>query len=312
MADSDGKFRLVTRSDFDGIVCAALFKELDSIDQIKFVHPKDVQDGRVLLGQNDITANLPYDRRVQRAFDHHISETLRLGRPPANYINEPDSPSAARVVYNYYGGDSAFPNIDPELMAAVDRADSAQFSMDDVINPTGWALLNFVMDSRTGLGRFKSFRISNYQLMLHLVDCFRSLPVEKILELPDIQERIEFYNSQKEMFVEQIRRCATVHKNLVVLDFREEETIYTGNRFMVYALFPETNISIGVLWGLRRSNTVFAIGKSIFSRTSRTNIGKLALEYGGGGHEAAGTCQVGNDDSEWVLKELVTQINADG
>ena len=263
MADSDGKFRLVTRSDFDGIVCAALFKEMDSIDQIKFVHPKDVPDGRVLLGQNDITANLPYDRRVQRAFDHHISEALRLGRPPANYINEPDSPSAARVVYNYYGGDSAFPNIDPELMAAVDRADSAQFSMDDVINPTRWALLNFVMDSRTGLGRFKSFRISNYQLMLHLVDCFRSLPVEKILELPDIQERIEFYNSQKEKFVEQIRRCATVHKNLVVLDFREEETIYTGNRFMVYALFPETNISISVLWGLRRSNTVFAIGKSI-------------------------------------------------
>ena len=272
MTDDD-KFRLITRSDFDGIVCAALFKELDVIDQIKFVHPKDVQDGKILLGKNDITANLPYD---------------------------------------YYGGENAFPNVSQELMAAVDQADSAKFTMDEVLNPTRWSLLNFLMDSRTGLGRFKSFRISNYQLMLHLVDCFRSLSIDQILKQPDIKERIEFYESQKDKFVEQLRRCTTIHKNLLVLDLRGEESIYTGNRFIIYALYPETNISISVLWGLQRTNTVFAIGKSIFNRSSATNIGALALNYGGGGHEAAGTCQVLNDDSEWVLEELIEKITKDG
>lgn len=312
MANEDDKFRLITRSDFDGIVCATLFKELDVIDQIKFVHPKDVQDGKVLLGKNDITANLPFDRRVQRAFDHHSSEAIRVGRSPGNYVNVPGSPSAARVVYDYYGGQSAFPNINQELMKAVDEADSAQFTMDQVLNPSGWSLLNFLMDARTGLGRFKSFRISNYQLMLYLVDCFRSLSIEQIMEQPDIKERIEFYESQKDKFVEQLRRCTTVHKNLLVVDLRAEETIYTGNRFIVYALYPETNISITALWGLQRTNTVFAIGKSIFNRSSATNIGALALNYGGGGHEAAGTCQVSNEDSAWVLEELIEQITKDG
>lgn len=311
MTDDD-KFRLITRSDFDGIVCAALFKELDVIDQIKFVHPKDVQDGKILLGKNDITANLPYDRRVQRAFDHHSSEAIRIGQSPGNYVNVPTAPSAARVIYDYYGGESAFPNVSQELMAAVDQADSAKFTMDEVLNPTRWSLLNFLMDSRTGLGRFKSFRISNYQLMLHLVDCIRALSIDEILKQPDIKERIEFYESQKDKFVEQLRRCSTVHKNLLVLDLRNEETIYTGNRFIVYALYPETNISITVLWGLQRTNTVFAIGKSIFNRSSATNIGALALNYGGGGHEAAGTCQVINEDSAWVLEELIEKITKDG
>ena len=312
MAEVEGKFRLVTRSDFDGLVCAVLFRELEVIDEIKFVHPKDVQDGLVLLSENDITANLPFDRRVQRAFDHHSSETIRLDRMPDNYINKPTARSAARVVYDYYGGKDAFPGVTDELMGAVDRSDSAQFSMEEVLQPTGWAMLNFIMDSRTGLGRFKSFRVSNYQLMMELIELCRDRDIEEILQHPDVQERIELYNLHKEKFTEQLRRCTTQHDNLIVLDLRQEKIIYAGNRFMIYALYPDPNISIHAIWGLEQLNTVYAVGKSIFNRTSGTNIGELVLQYGGGGHEAAGTCQVNNDDAPWILSELIEKITAGG
>ncbi len=312
MSNDDGKFRLVTRSDFDGLVCAVLLRELDVIHDIKFVHPKDVQDGLVLLGDNDITANLPYDRRVQRAFDHHSSENSRLDQAPPNYVNISDAPSAARVVYDYYGGKDAFPDVADDLMDAVDRGDSAQFSMDEVINPSGWSMLNFIMDSRTGLGRFKEFRISNYDLMMELIDYCRNHSIEDILGLEDVKERVDLFLHHKDKFVDQVRRCSTVYDNLVVLNLKDEETIYAGNRFVIYALYPEANISIHAMWGLDKLNTVYAVGKSIFTKTSNTDIGELMLKYGGGGHEAAGTCQVDNDEAERVLDELIQQITADG
>ncbi|MBM3565414.1 MAG: exopolyphosphatase [Alphaproteobacteria bacterium] len=309
---SGQKFRLVTRSDFDGLVCAVLLREMGIIEDIKFVHPKDMQDGTILISETDITTNLPYVKGVHLAFDHHASELVRLKEKPSNYIIDPKAPSAARVVYNYYGGKKRFPNISEEMMAAVDKGDSAQFSEDEILNPKGWVLLNFLMDSRTGLGRFKDFRISNYQLMMQLIDYCRDNAIDKILALPDVKERVDLYMSHQGKFKDQLRRCSAVHKNLIVLDLRKEETVYAGNRFMVYALNPSCNISIHVLWGLNQLNTVFAIGKSIVNRTSKTNIGALALKYGGGGHENAGTCQVENDASESVLKDLIVKITADG
>ncbi len=309
---SDEKFRLVTRSDFDGLVCAVLFKELDMIDEIKFVHPKDMQDGTILISGNDISTNLPYVEGVYLAFDHHLSETLRIGEIPDNYITDPEADSAARVVYDHYGGKSAFPKVTDEIMEAVDKSDSAQFSEDEIINPQRWPLLNFLMDSRTGLGRFREFRLSNYQLMMQLIDYCRNHTIEEIIELPDVKERVDLYMDHVEKHKDQIKRCSTVHDNLVVLDLRDEETIYAGNRFMIYALYPQCNISIHVLWGLNKLNTVFATGGSITNRSSKTNIGVLMLKYGGGGHEAAGTCQIENDDSARVLDELIETITAAG
>lgn len=305
------KFRLVTRSDFDGLVCAVLLKHLDLIDDIKFVHPKDMQDGKVEITGSDITTNLPYVEGVHLAFDHHLSETIRVGRRE-NHIIDAEAPSAARVVWKHYGGEARFPRLWDEMMLAVDQGDSAQYSRDDVLNPGGWALLNFLMDARTGLGRFREFRISNYQLMMDLIDYCREHSIEQILDLPDVKERVELYFDREERFKDQIRRCATVHGNLVVLDLRHEETIWPGNRFMVYALFPQCNISIHVLWGLKRQNTVFACGHSILNRTSKTNVGPLMLEYGGGGHEKAGTCQLANDNAAEALGQLVARITADG
>ncbi len=223
----------------------------------------------------------------------------------------PDAQSAARVVYDYYGGAEVFPGIE-ELMDAVDKGDAAQFTLDEILHPTGWVMLNFLMDPRTGLGRFREFEISNYQLMMQLIDVIVAMSIDEVFENPHVDERVELYNAHAEAAEEQIRRCSTVHGNLVVLDLREEEVIHPTNRFTLYALFPQCNISIHVLWGLRQQNTVFATGKSILDRGSKTNVGELMLQYGGGGHEAAGTCQVENEDAARVLAELVDKINADG
>ena len=306
------KFRLVTRSDFDGLVCAVLLNELELIDEIKFVHPKDMQDGKIEITDRDITTNLPYVAAAHLVFDHHLSETLRNTGERRNHIIDPDAPSAARVVYDYYGGQTNLPSITKEMMDAVDKADAAQFSRDEILDPGDWVLLNYLMDSRTGLGRFREFRVSNYTLMMDLIKYCHNHNIEEILALPDVKERVDLYFEHATKAKEQIQRCTTVHGNLAVLDLRHEETIWATNRFMIYALFPQTNISIHVLWGVQKQNTVFATGKSILDRGSKTNVGELMLGYGGGGHQAAGTCQIDNAQAEATLKELIAQINADG
>ncbi len=311
---ADGKkYRLVTRSDFDGLVCGMLLTELDLVDDIKFVHPKDMQDGLIELSGRDISTNLPYQSFCAFVFDHHESEVLRnVSVNVNNYIVDPHAPSASRVVYDWLGGAETFPQIDPAMMKAVDKADSAQFSREDVLEPKGWELLNFLMDSRTGLGRFREFRISNYQLMMELIAYCKTHSIDEILKHPDVYERVQIFQAHEKQFKEQVQNCTKVYKNLGVLDLRNEETIWAGNRFMIYALFPEINISIHVLWGLRMQNTVFATGKSIFDRSSKTDVGSLMLKYGGGGHAAAGTCQIPNDQAAKVLGELIEAINSDG
>ena len=302
------KFRLVTRSDFDGLVCAVLLKELDMIDEIRFVHPKDMQDGAILITEDDITTNLPYVVGVHLAFDHHASEVERVGGQPENHIFDPEAPSAARVVHDHFGGKEKMPGISDEMMAAVDKADSGQFNRDEILMPEGWVLLNYVLDARTGLGRFRDFRISDYDLMMELIDYCGDHTIEEILELPDVRERVDFYGEQESLAVEQIKRCATQHGNLVVLDLKGEDVIQATNRFMIYALFPEANLSIHVMWGLRKMNTVFAVGKSVLDRSAKTHVGELMLEYGGGGHAAAGTCQVEHKDADRVLGELIGKL----
>ncbi len=309
---SDKKYRLVTRSDFDGLVCAVLLRHLALIDEITFVHPKDMQSGEIEITGDDITTNLPYVAAAHLSFDHHLSETYRNKDKNPNHIIDPYVPSAARVVWRYYGGDDVFPSQWADMMDAVDKGDSAQYNKEEVLNPKDWELLNFLMDARTGLGRFREFRISNYNLMMDLIDYCRNHDIDEILKLPDVKERYDLYFEHEAKFKEQIKRCSTIHENLIVLDLREEEIIYVGNRFVIYAMFPQCNISIHQMWGLKKQNTVYATGKSIFDRSSETNIGELMLKYGGGGHMVAGTCQVPNADAEVVLADLIDVITKDG
>lgn len=303
--------RLVTRSDFDGLVCAMLLKELDMIDDIKFVHPKDVQDGKIELSENDITTNLPFDKRVGLAFDHHESELTRNADVDVKdrWIIEGDAKSAARVVYNYYGGAKTFKKVSEEIMTAVDKGDSADFNKEEILNPEGWNLLNFIMDARTGLGRFHDFRISNYDLMMELIDACMEKPINEILEMPDVKERTDLYFEQDKLFKEQLEKLTRIHGSVGVIDLRNEETIYAGNRFMVYAMYPEIKISVHVAWGFKKQNTAVMIGKSIINKTSNVDIGAVCLSYGGGGHRNAGTCQIDNDNVDAELPRIIEKLN---
>ena len=302
-------YRLLTRSDMDGLVCAVLLKELGMLGEIVFHHPKDVQDGKVAVTANDILTNLPYVPGCGMCFDHHASEGQRNGgRDTPNYILRADAKSAARVVYDHFGGKARFPRVSDAMMDAVDKADAADFSRDDVLNPSGWELLSFLMDARTGLGRFREFRVSNYQLMMMLIECCRDMSIEQILALPDVKERVDLFFAQHALFRAQIERVAEVHGPLVVLDLRREETIFAGNRFIVYAMFPQCDISMHVMWGREKRNTVYTVGKSIFDRRNPVDVGALMLAHDGGGHRAAGTCQGPNETADAMKAELIEEI----
>jgi len=301
------KKRLITRSDFDGLVCAVLLKEMDLIEDIKFVHPKDMQDGIIEVSENDISTNLPYVKGIGLAFDHHLSETIRNEKMD-NHIIDPDAPSAARVVYDYYGGKDRFSMISDDMMTAVDKADAAWFTEEDILDPKGWELLSFLMDARTGLGRFREFRISNYNLMMDLIDYCKNHGIDEILELPDVKERVDLFFSYKDKFYQQIRDHAQVTGDVLVVNLKDVETMYPGNRFVKYALYPDTKISVQVIWGFKKQNTVFTVGKSIINRSSDVNIGEIMLSYGGGGHKNAGTCQVPHEDADRILDELLVKL----
>ena len=306
----EDKMRLVTRSDFDGLVCAMLFRELDVIGDIKFVHPKDVQDGKVELSSNDITTNLPFDPRVGIAFDHHESE---LSRNDMEAIKEQYicyvAKSAARVVYDYYGGAETFKTVTAEIMEAVDKGDSADFTADEILHPKDWVLMNFLMDARTGLGRFHNFRISNYDLMMELITYCTNHSIEEVLALPDVKERVDLYFEQQELFKQQLKDTVVIHDKVAVIDLRPLETIYAGNRFMVYAMWPEVEMSVHVAWGFKKQNTAVMIGKSIINKAGTLDIGQLCLDYGGGGHPNAGTCQLDNDKVDEMLPDSIAILN---
>ncbi|MBL0388788.1 exopolyphosphatase [Tumebacillus sp. ITR2] len=304
--------RLITRSDFDGLVCAMLFKKMGMIDEMKFVHPKDMQDGLIEVTENDILANVPYVPGCGLWFDHHASELQRMGEKVEFKGETRLSPSAARVVYEYYGGREKFgPELD-SIMEGVDKADSAQFSADDILNPKGWDLLSFIMDARTGLGRYRDYRISNYQLMEDLVDYCAHMSIDEIMELPDVKERVERYFELDREFRDMLQKYTRTDGNVIISDLRGVETIFPGNRFMVYALYPEQNISIWAIDGKAKQNAVFACGHSIINRSSKTDVGSLMLANGGGGHKAAGTCQVPYGESDRVLQELVDTMKQNG
>ena len=304
--------RLMTRSDFDGLICAVLLKHVGMMDEWKFVHPKDVQDGLVQVTKDDILANVPYVPGVGMWFDHHSSEKERI-RFDYKYEGASElKPSCARVIWDYFGGKEKFPELFQEMMEYVDKCDSGQLTREEVLEPKGWVLLSFIMDPRTGLGRYKDYRISNYNLMMKMVEWCGTLPIDEILAQPDVQERVNRYFKQNELFSEQLIKCTVIHKNLAVIDLREEDEIYTGNRFLVYSLFPDCNISMHVMWGREKQNVVFTVGHSIINRTSKTDVGKLMLEYEGGGHERVGTCQIATPRAERIKKELIERVADDG
>jgi nanoRNase/pAp phosphatase (c-di-AMP/oligoRNAs hydrolase) len=305
--------RLLTRSDFDGLVCAVLLSEKEIVDEYQFVHPKDIQDGTLEVTANDVLANVPYHPSCGLWFDHHASEDVRLELDKLDFQGASYyAASAAQVIWDYYGGEKVFGRRFLPLLEAVNKTDSANLTSEEIVNADGWILLSFMMDPRTGLGRFSDYRISNYQLMMDMISYCRTKTAEEILEISDIQERVKRYFEQQELFEDMLRRCSQVEDNVIITHLMNEETIYAGNRFLVYGLFPAQNVEVRVMWGKNKQNVVFAVGHSVLNQTCRTNIGRLMLEYDGGGHERVGTCQVPFEKWEQSLNEIVAKLRENG
>jgi len=305
--------RLLTRSDFDGLACAVLLREAGVIDDRKFVHPKDVQDGIVEVTENDVLANIPYVPGCGLWFDHHSSEEERLKLVKEFHFkgDSRPAPSCARIIYDYYGGKAKFGHLD-EFINAADKSDTANFTTDEITNPKGWVLLSFIMDARTGLGRYRDYRIGNYQLMDDMIEYCRRMTADEILKVPDVQERVKRYFEQEEPFKRMLLEYSSADGNVIILDLRDVEEILSGNRFIIYTLYPRQNISIQIIWGKGKLNTVFTVGHSIINRTSKTDVGSLMLKYGGGGHRTVGTCQVDHTESEKALRYIIDLMKKDG
>ena len=302
--------RLLTRSDFDGLACGALLKELGVIDSWKFVHPKDMQDGLVEVTDDDVLANVPFVKGCGMWFDHHSSENERLEADVEFVGMSRIEDSAARVIYEYYGGKAKIPHFET-MVIAVDKVDAAKLAREEILDPKGWVLLGFIMDPRTGLGRFRDFRISNYELMETLIDACATQSIEEILKNPDVEERVQLYFEQDALFREMVAAHTKVDGNVIVTDLRGVETIYTGNRFLIYSLYPEQNVSVWIVDGRNKQNCPIAVGHSVLNRTCKTDVGALMLKNGGGGHNQVGTCQVAYDDADRAIAEIVNTMKAD-
>ncbi|MFB3903741.1 MAG: exopolyphosphatase [Acidobacteriota bacterium] len=305
--------RLITRLDFDGIVCSVLLHEKGVIDGYRFVHPKDVQDGKVEATADDVVANVPYIPGCGLWFDHHSSEEERLELEKLKFrgVSRP-APSTAQVIWDYYGGVQSFGSRFLPLLWAVNKSDSAELTKEEILNPTGWILLSYLVDPRTGLGRFNDFRLDHEEFMVELIEHCRTKPVSEILELPDVKERSVAYFEQQQQFEQMLKKSCQVCDNVIVTNLLEQETVHAGNRFLVFALYPRQNIEVRIFWGKGKQNVVFAVGHSIVNRTCRTNVGSLMLEYGGGGHAKVGTCQIPVTQWQRVRSELVERLRQEG
>lgn len=299
--------RLITRSDFDGLACGALLKEVGIIDSWKFAHPKDLQDGLVEVTENDCLANVPFVEGCGLWFDHHSSEHERLELAGKYNGVSRISPSCARIVYEYYGGKERFPQFD-DMMEAVDKVDSGNLTLDEIQNPTGWILIGFLMDPRTGLGRWRNFTISNYQLMEVLMDACRTMTTDQILAMPDVVERIETYNEQTAKFKEMVAAHTITEGNLLISDLRGVDPIYSGNRFLIYSMYPKQNISAWIVSGRGGKGCSAAVGYSILNRTCEVNVGSLMLKYNGGGHKKVGTCQFSDENMATELPKMLEEL----
>ena len=305
--------RLLTRSDFDGSVCTAILQELGIVDDILYVHPKDLQDNKISVTENDILANVPYVNGCGLWFDHHSSEHERLQLNGRFKGASKKAPSAAQVVYDYYKRNKEYAEQlaqFKELIEIAGKADSAEFTREEILHPQGWTMLAFISDPRTGFGYKRSFTISNFELMKKLPRLLRTRKVDDILKLSDFAERVKRYQEENKKYEQLIRQIAKIEGDAIILDFRNYRSIPLGNRFLEYVLYPAQNISIRIADGKNKTFAMISVGHSIINPTSSVDVGSLSLKYGGGGHERVGTCQVSDKDADRVVGEMLAVINA--
>jgi oligoribonuclease NrnB/cAMP/cGMP phosphodiesterase (DHH superfamily) len=295
--------RIITRGDLDGLTCAVLIKEMEDVSEVVFVHPRDLQDGKVEVKEGDVIANLPYDPRCEMWFDHHVSEEQRVQPPDDLRGAHGEAPSAARLIYDYYD-DEKLKRFE-RLVEETDRMDSAKLNVDDVVDPQGYVLLFYTIDPRTGLGQFQEY-------FNRLVELIRTQPVDQVLDDPEVKERSQKILAEQDQFAAFLKENSRLEDNVVITDIRGKKDAPRGNRFLIYTLFPDCNVSLRIFDGKGGQNLVGAIGHNIFNRTCKTNVGELCAEYGGGGHVGAGTVQFGHDEAEAKFAEIIGKMKAAG
>ncbi len=300
-----GQGRIVTRNDLDGLICAALLIKVEMANSIEFAHPRDIESGKFKVDKSDILVSLPYVEGVQFVFDHIDNS---LAQSLANYITTVKAKSTSRLIYDYLGGKAKFPDIQEEILIATEKSISANYTIEEILHPTDWNLLGFIMDHRTGLERFKNFKNTTENLIRKLATSVLSLNIKEIMQLPDLKERVDVYFEQEKMFDEQIKRCSSIYKKLLVVDMRDESTVYAGNRFRMYALYPDTNISMQVSRGNDAITLGISVGKSVFDRSSKVDVGSIMRKYGGGGHTNAGSCQIETSNYESIKSDIVESL----
>ena len=294
--------RLVTRADLDGLTSAILLQEVVPIESVEFAHPKDVQDGKYPIGPDDILANLPYDSRAALWFDHHLSQ-VDEGTHAGIKGRFALAPSAARVIADHYQS----PRFDrfAELLAATDKLDAAQLTRDDVVDPKGWVLVGYTLDPRSGLGAFKEY-------FRHLMALARAKTLDEILQDPEVKAHISRLQRENDDFRRHLTETSKQDGNVVITNVRGISNAPSGNRFLVYDLFPTANVSVRVADGHDKSYLSIQVGRSILNRTCKTNVGALMAKFGGGGHEGAGTCQPPMSEAERALNEIVETLKRNG
>jgi nanoRNase/pAp phosphatase (c-di-AMP/oligoRNAs hydrolase) len=300
------RYRLVTKRDLDGLASAILLKEIDLVDRIAFAHPQEIASGLFPITEDDITAGLPYRAEAHLVFDHY-PDASAASRPRSNAVVDTTMPSTSRVIYRHYGR-TAFARVSRDMLHAVDKGFGGAIGISDILNPSGWMLLNHLIDHRTRLEQFAQFSVATDQLMISLNDYGREHTIWEILTLPAVEERTEVYFAHMERHKEQLLRCSVVHSNLVVADLRQEPVIYPGNRFMIYALFPECNVSMQVTLDAGRDHPTIAVGKSVLDRSYSKDLGAIMRRYGGGGHANAGACSIRCDQAEPVKDQLIRKL----
>jgi hypothetical protein len=297
--------RLVTRGDLDGLTCAVIITRCEPIDEVVLIHPQDITDRKFVATGTDVLANLPYQAGCGKWFDHHLL-TESNERPPEVFEGRYGlAPSAARVVFEYYLPSHPEIREHQELLAETDRLDAAQLNIDDVLEPRGYILLGYTLDPRTGLGAYREY-------FLKLLELLKTRPLDEILKAPEVEARVRRIREQDGAFREATVARSRLDGNVVFTDFRDSDPVPVGNRFLVYTLFPQANVSLRVHWGPTRQHVAAAVGHSIFNRTSRTNVGELMSRYGGGGHKGAGTCLLPVGKADALVAEIIATMKRDG
>lgn len=297
--------RVVTRGDLDGLTSALILSFCEKVDSVCLVHPQEITDRHLAVTHADIVVNLPYHPDCGLWFDNHLL-TDEHAMPPKDFAGRYAlAPSAARVVYEHYAPRHPELGRFASLLAATDRLDSAQLTVEDVVHPVGYILLGYTLDPRTGLGAYQEY-------FMRLLECLKTRPLEEVLELPEVREREERIREQDQHFREVTRARSRREGNVVFTDFRTAEPIPVGNRFLVYTLFPEANVSVRAHWGPRREKVVVSVGWSIFDRTCSTNVGVLMSIYGGGGHRGAGSCTLAPEKADAQIVEILAALKRNG